>query len=216
MVSIPRYLSKDEATVVLAALEPFHDKTLSYTHGSFGDFSKLPADVRSIINRSITDHMGAISEFRVYSEPVDNNGICHYVLGFSANDKDIVALCPPFVSLPQHIIDLAKNSTEPWTFMDEIRSLGAKGVIGILFLYLISAYYYFKYDSLWAFVLLGTAILCTVSVFVIDPLMEFRKAARVTKALLTLEERKAAPAAPSEESIIHSRGGSFGPEPRSV
>ena len=216
MVSIPRYLSKDEATVVLAALDPFHDKTLSYKRGSFGDFGKLPADARNAIDRSITDHMGAISEFRVYSEPVDNNGVCHYVLGFSANDKDIVALCPPFVSLPRHIIDLAKDSTEPWTFMDEIRSLGAKGVIGILFLYLIGAYYYFKYDSPWAFVLLGTAILCTVSVFVIDPLMVFRQAARVTKALLALKERKTAPAEPSAESIIRAKGGSFGPEPRSV
>ena len=215
MVSIPRYLSKDEATVVLAALDPFHDKTLSYKRGSFGDFGKLPADARNAIDRSITDHMGAISEFRVYSEPVDSTNVRYYVLGLSANDKDIVVLTP-FISVPPHIIELAKDSTEPWTFMDEIRSLGAKGVIGILFLYLISAYYYFKYDSPWAFVLLGTAILCTVSVFVIDPLMEFRKAARVTKALLTLEERKAAPAAPSAESIIHSKGGGFDPEPRSV
>ena len=215
MVSIPRYLSKDEATVVLAALDPFHDKTLSYKRGSFGDFGKLPADARNAIDRSITDHMGAISEFRVYSEPVDSTNVRYYVLGLSANDKDIVVLTP-FISVPPHIIELAKDSTEPWTFMDEIRSLGAKGVIGILFLYLIGAYYYFKYDSPWAFVLLGTAILCTVSVFVIDPLMVFRQAARVTKALLALKERKTAPAEPSAESIIRAKGGSFGPEPRSV
>ena len=215
MVSIPRYLSKDEATVVLAALDPFHDKTLSYKRGSFGDFGKLPADARNAIDRSITDHMGAISEFRVYSEPVDSTNVRYYVLGLSANDKDIVVLTP-FISVPPHIIELAKDSTEPWTFMDEIRSLGAKGVIGILFLYLISAYSYFKYDSPWTFFFLGTAILCTVLVFVIDPLMEFRQAARVTKALLALEERKTAPAEPSAESIIRAKGGSFGPEPRSV
>src|SRR3989344_5436671 len=213
MVSIPRYLSEDEATVVLAALEPFHDKTLSYTHGSFGDFSKLPADVRSIINRSLTDNVYAVKEFRVYSEPVDNNGIRYYVLGFGANDKEVIALDPGLTPPAPHIIELAKDSTEPWTFLDEIRSLGAKGVIGILFLYLISVYYYyFKYDSPWAFVLLGAAILCTILVFVIDPLMESRRAVKVTKALLTLEERKTVPAKPSAESIIHSKGGSFGPD----
>ena len=110
MVSIPHYLSNDEATVVLAALGPLHHRTFSYKRGAFGDFGKLPEEVRNAVNRAITEHRRAIAEFRVYSEPVHNADARHYVLGLGVNHQ-WAALNPPMLALTPHILELAKKST---------------------------------------------------------------------------------------------------------
>ncbi len=214
MTEIARYLSDDEATVVQAALEPFKQSTFTFRgRGSFAQFARLPSEVRFAINYNLTEHGNLLDQVVIYAEPKPMRGSVYYVLGITP-DKKLMAFHPLLNPPTLHVIWLAKERTKPWSAWAEIKSLRPKDVAGLGFCLVlgIAGLLRFGFDDWSAYLFLALGLVGLSNVFVWAPLRHHFRRLRVLAALNRMAEPPT-PAMPSAESIIRSKGGTFGPEP---
>lgn len=212
MTSLPRFLSEDEKTIVLTALEPHLVQTFNFSGaGSFSKFARLNDEVRGAINRALGEYRGSMWSYRYYAIPVDDSGAHDFVLAFSADNTNV---CTVLLDEPidGYLTGLAKKATEPWSLWGELRALGIKDIFAIILLISVGwgGYYIDHLKIALVFFVLG--LIGLLRTFLWSPFAHYRHGVKVGRALLALEEARSAKPPRSSEDIIRSRGDTIGPQ----